>query len=81
MSSLSRKGQRGLNKERLLLALKKENILVSSKNEVCFGNFDIIQEIFVNTSPEMFLSNFIKASLIKGHYSSNKGYQIESLAK
>ena len=59
--------------------LNKLGLEVTDNNDVILGIFDPATSIFINTSAEKFLNDFIVVSLLKGHFQGNKGYELDIL--
>jgi hypothetical protein len=52
---------------------------LTDNNDILFGIFDLKAKKFLNTSSEKFLQDFLAVTILKGHFMSNKGYEIELL--
>ena len=57
--------------------LRKLGFEVTDNNDLIFGIFDTKSGKLLNTTAEKFLNDFIAISVIKGHFMSNKGYELE----
>ena len=64
-----------------LAILCTEGIKTIGEKKVHIGTYDVINEKFVDTTPEKFLLDMIKVGLIKGHYSQNKGFSLKLAEK
>lgn len=64
-----------------LAILCMEGIKIIGEKKVHIGTYDVINEKFVDTTPEKFLLDMIKVGLIKGHYSQNKGFSLKLAGK
>jgi len=56
---------------------RKIGLEVTENNDLILGIFDPIEKKFINTSAEIFMNNFIAASILKGHFQGNKGYELD----
>jgi hypothetical protein len=70
---------RKINRDTMVSILEDEEIQIISKNTAYLGTYDPVGDNFINTSPKKLLQDFVKLSLIKGHYANNKGYRIVCL--
>lgn len=70
---------RQMNTQKLIKAIGNQHINVDDKQYALLAIYDKRKNIFVKSSPQKFLTDFIKVGLIKGHFSQNKGYCIPSL--
>lgn len=59
--------------------LRKLGFEITDNNDLIFGIFDTKSKKLLNTTPEKFLNDFIAISILKGHYMTNKGYELEIL--
>lgn len=54
---------------------------VSDNLEVNLGTFSSRDRVFIDTTPQQFVSDFLAVALLKGHLQGNKGYQIACLPR
>lgn len=59
--------------------LRKMGFEISPTDEVYLGVFDVKSDSFLNTTCEKLINDLLVISLLKGHFMSNKGYQLEIL--
>lgn len=59
--------------------LRKIGFEVTDNNDLIFGIFDTRSKKLLNTTPEKFINDFISISILKGHFMTNKGYELEIL--
>lgn len=52
---------------------------LTDNNDVVFGIFDLNKKMFLNTTSEKFLQDYLVVSILKGHFMANKGYEVELL--
>jgi hypothetical protein len=65
--------------EVLCSILRKLGYDITESYDLILGIFDPVEKKLVNTSIDKFLNDFIVASILKGHFQGNKGYQLEIL--
>lgn len=73
------KAERENNTQLTILALEKEKYFIDGNRWIHVGAYDKTKKKFIDTTADKFINDFIKISLIKGHYSRNKGFSIQSL--
>jgi hypothetical protein len=71
--------ERENNTQLTILALEKEKYFIDGNRWIHVGAYDKTKKKFIDTTADKFINDFIKISLIKGHYSRNKGFSIQSL--
>lgn len=54
---------------------------VTDNNEVNIGTYSAKRKEFLDTTPEMFLAQFLAIAILKGHIQGNKGYQLACLPR
>ena len=73
------KEERACLRDLMVLDIENKGIEVEGTNTVCFGEYDVIEDKFIGSTPERFLEELIKVAIIKGHYMQNKGYELKGL--
>jgi len=67
-------------KQQLLCdVLLSEGFLIFGSAVLVLGTFDTHRSVFLDTTPDKFLLDFIRVSILKGHFMGNKGYQLETI--
>jgi len=59
--------------------LRKLGFEITDNNDIIFGIFDTKTKKLLNTTVDKFVNDFIAISIIKGHFMTNKGYELEIL--
>lgn len=54
---------------------------LKENGRINFGIFDSVAGKFLNTNAQTFIKDFIAAAILKGHFMSNKGYQVSGIQK
>lgn len=73
------KESRYKNKNSLTNCLLSEGFTITDTNKIILGYYDIRNKSFLDTSATQFIKDFVKISIIKGHFMANKGYSLPFL--
>ena len=67
--------------KQMLLAhiLRRLGVEVSENNDIILGIFDPKHATLLNTTPSRLLNDFLMIALLKGHFMSNKGFDLDIL--